>query len=146
MLHRHSGCCNSSDISLCWNKIELFQTEHSTSIFPSDFQNSWESRYLGKETHKICAISDHKLKLPQIPIVGAVAMWLKKVAVTCGDCNYCTATSSQWALSDSHCPLLCTSHPGKTNIRERNLEGIGVCCLSGSKFKSSDQSTFVWPM
>ena len=76
-------------------KLSFFQTEHSTLIFPSDFQNSWESRYLGKETHKICAISDHKLKLPQIPIVGAVAMRLKKVAVTCGNCNYCGATSSQ---------------------------------------------------
>ena len=104
-----------------------------------------------KEPHTICDASDHKLELSLIAFkreqstVGG-AMWLKKMAVTCGHCNYCTATSSQWALSDSHCPLLCTSHPGKTNIHERNLEGIGVCCLSGSKFKSSDQSTFVWPM
>ena len=105
-------------------------------------QGTW-----GKERDTICDARDHKLELSSIAFVGKLnvrqstvggAMRLKKVAGTCGDCNYCTATSSQWALSDSHCPLLCTSHPGKTNIHERNLSLL----VGGGQI----QSTFVWPM
>ena len=133
LLQWQTGCFNNSDTSFCWNQVQLFQTEHSTSIFPSDLHTSWESRYLGKETQSRCVIKDHKLKLKSIPFVGELKVtsgWgscnaVEKVAVTWSNCNYCRATSSQWALSDSHCPLLCTSHPGKTNIHERNMGGGG---------------------
>ena len=47
-----------------------------------------------------------------------LAMRLKKWQLQDGYlCNYCRATSSQWALSDSHPPLLCTSHPGENKLK-----------------------------
>ena len=73
----------------------------------------------------ITSSSDHqqllleKLNARQSTVGGA--MWLKKWSYLWQDCNYCTATSNHSALSDSHCPLLCTSHPGKTNIHEQNI-------------------------
>ena len=129
------------EIKLCFFKQSTALQSFPLTSTPVENQGTW-----GKEraTHNMwCKWSQARViinsfcwKTKRETINCGWSNVVEKVAVTCGNCNYCSATSSQWALSDSHCPLLCTSHPGQTNIHEQ-IASEFVAWMVGSKFKRS---------